>query len=204
MLGDYMETNVELTEHVKKNSNLQHKNYSIFAMFLNQKSAKNAIKLLKSHGYLLRDISLLIPEGLASHDFVYQQDTSIKAGAMIGAFTGFFILGIVGFIIGLKDPMRLGWAAHIFYTMIGMFIGLLFGAASGALVGIGTPKTAAKRYNFYLKEGGIVVRLHLKDEADGQAANVLIEKAGGQDIVVLEESQIRSTIVPEKGNQTFH
>lgn len=199
-----MEANIDLNNRERAMNKVQQKKFSIFAMFLSRKNVRNAIKSLKNHGYLLKDISLLTPEKHANHDFVYQQDTSIKSGALVGAVTGFFILGIIGFIMGLKDPAHLGTASRIIYTVLGMLIGLVFGAASGALVGIGTPKSAAKRYNFYLKEGGIVLMLHLKNEDDGIEANVILEKAGGQDLVVLEESQIWSTIMPENKRLTFH
>lgn len=194
--------NLETYDLLKKKS--IHKDFAIFAMFLNRNSANAAIKSLEDHGFLPEDISLLTPKKKGSHDFVYQQNNNIKMGALIGGITGFLVLGLAGVFIGSSDLFNFGFSSLLSSVIIGAVLGLIAGAAIGALVGIGTPRPVVKRYNFYLKEGGIVVKMHLRNQEDSEEAHFVLEKAGGQDIAILEESQIWSVIIPEKNKLTFH
>lgn len=200
-----MPDNINLENlHLIKKRNI-HNNLAIFAMFMDINSARNAAKLLKKNSFASEDISILTPDKKGRGDFVYHQVTGIKNGVIIGATVGFFILSVVGIFIGSREPQHVGFSALIVDAVIGALIGLLFGAAAGALAGIGVPQPTAKRYKFYLKEGGILVMMHLQSEDDSKEAHSILEKAGGQDISILEESQILSTIMPEEHKSvTFH
>lgn len=192
----------EINSHLKNKSH--HKEIAIFAMFLNRKNVKNAVKSLTEHGFLASDIKVLSPEKNGSRDFVYHLDTNVKTGLLIGAAVGFILLGMVGIIIGANNRIQLGMQSWIMNSTLAALGGLIFGAAAGALVGVGIPKPAAGRYKFYLKEGGLVVMMHLKSEEDKGEAHFILESAGGQDITILEESQIWSAVVPENKKLTFH
>lgn len=199
-----MQKNINLDAYDQLKKKASEKKFAIFSMFLDRNSANAAIKSLKSHGFLQEDISLLTPKKKGGHDFVYHQNNNIKLSAFIGGIAGFLILGLAGVFIGSADLFDLGLSSLLSSVIVGAIVGLIMGAAIGVLVGIGTPKPAAKRYNFYLKEGGIVVKMHLKNEEDSEEAHFVLEKAGGQDITILEESQIWSIIVPERNKFTFH
>lgn len=176
----------------------QTRSESLFAMFVERINAERAIEALKRNDFAQEDIKLLPPLKNGTHDFVYKQRTSVKVGVVVGAISGFFIMGLVGVFLGSSQPEELGMASWIVATVVASLIGLVVGAAMGALVGIGTPRTAGKRYGFYLKEGGIVLRVHVKDEEERQLAARLMEKHKGQDISILQDSEIWSTILPEK------
>lgn len=181
---------------------------STFGMYTNHYDAKRAIARLEKSGFARENISVLAPQAYGGRDFVYQQQTNIKEGALIGAIIGFFVLGFIGFLLGLgaltplETMIEPNLAASIpswaFSAAIGSVIGIIYGAASGALVGIGAPKTAAKRYGFYLKEGAIMLCVDLKNEDQRIRANDILEKTRAQDISDLQESEIWKTIVPEK------
>lgn len=180
-------------------------NLAAFGLYMKKSDVDTAIAQLRKGGFAREDISLLAPERSGSADYVYQQRTNLKEGAIIGAIVGFFFFGFVGLSLGLaeyfnfqKDNAGVGVNSWFVFGLIGALVGLFLGAASGALAGIGSPKRAAKRYGFYLKEGGIVLSVHLKDEAERKWANAILEKTGAEDISDLQESQIWDTIVPEK------
>lgn len=173
------------------------KSYSILALFSNHHKAAKAIKNLKNSGYNVKDIYLLKSKKNGEKDFAYHLGTYLKSGAVIGGIIGFFALGITGFIIGLQDPMMLGASSLFKYTLAGLLMGVVFGTASGALVGIGAPKSTIKRYSFYIKEGGTVLMLHLKNKNESLKSSEILELAGGQDIHLLEESQIWSQLIPD-------
>lgn len=209
------------TEQTKKGSpQPQHKvdakieaqHLATYGMFLDHRSATVAVHALKKNGFSEKDISLIAPQKNGQRDFVYQQRTSIREGSIIGATLGFFILGFVGFLIGLNVVSETqtgfvdsrGFPTWLLTSLIGAAIGIVVGAASGALVGIGTPRSAAKRYGFYLKEGGIMLTVSLHSEADRLRANHILEKTGAQDISILDESNTWSTVVPEKQKLSFN
>lgn len=176
---------------------------SVFAMYVSRSNAESAIESLRKNDFADEDISLLSPNKNGKRDFVYQQNTSIATGMMIGAISGFFLLGLVGLYMGANQPEELGMASWIVSTVLASLIGLLLGAACGALVGIGTPPAAGKRYGFYLSEGGSIVKVRVRNEDDRQLALQLMERTRGQDITVLKDSAVWSTILPEKRRQAF-
>lgn len=182
---------------------LSEKNLSAFGLYTNTRDAQIAIDQFEKNGFESEDISLLAPERSGHHDFVYEQKTSLKDGAVIGAVGGLLFFGFAGFLWGISGrSMVTDDSLPIWFisTSIGCVMGLLFGTAAGALVGIGTPQSVAKRYGFYLKEGGTVLTVHLKNKAERKRANQILQATNAQDISELNESKIWSTIIPEKKN----
>ena len=170
---------------IENQDNMSEKNLAIFGLYTHKKEAEWAISRLEKNGFPREDISMLAPQPSGHRNFVYDQKTCVQEGALIGSVVGFFILGLVGLLWGLRFPMDVKENIVPFWLVsagTGCIMGILFGAAAGALVGIGTPKSAAKRYGFYLKEGGIILSVHLKNETDRQLASQILETTHGQDI----------------------
>lgn len=177
-----------------------------FGLYITRREADWAVRRLEKNGFNREDISILAPQAYGHRNFVYEQRTNIREGALIGALAGFFILGLVGFIWGFGDRRVTENLLPFWFltTGLGCFLGLLFGAASGALAGIGMPKSAAKRYGFYLKEGGIILSVQVRNEKDRARVNQILESTRAQDIAELKESEIWRTIVPEKKKLIFN
>ena len=147
---------------------------------------------------------MLAPDKHGRRDFVYHLERNVLTGVLVGAAVGFILLGLVGVLVGGNERIQLGISSWIFTSGMASLGGLLFGAAAGALVGIGIPKPAVRRYQFYLREGGIVVMMHLRGEADKVEAHSVLESVGGQDIAVLEETHAWSVVLSENEKLTFH
>lgn len=185
----------------------------MFALFLRKSDAYTAIRTLEKNGVTSEDISLLAPQKGGTHDFVYSQTNSLIQGALIGGAMGGILIGLVGLFFGTKGLVTspsidftntvAGIGLYPISAAVTSILGLIFGAASGVLVGIGSPKSAAKRYGFYLKEGGIVLVVHLKNKADRLLISRILEKNRGQDINILEQSKIWNTIIPEKNKLVY-
>ncbi|MGZ3726451.1 MAG: hypothetical protein ACXWQQ_11655 [Pseudobdellovibrio sp.] len=177
----------------------------MFALYLNRRDADMAIKALTRNGYSSEDISLLAPSRGGAHNYVYEQQMHVIQGAVVGAVLGMVLLGFGGFFISQRgifiNTNNFGVPqtdSTMLITITGLFFGFVLGAATGALAGIGIPQTAPKRYGFYLKEGGIVLVVHLRKTMDRLLLNRILEKTQGTDIRVLNEDEIWSTIIPEK------
>jgi hypothetical protein len=178
------------TENQNKISKI---NESAFGLYTNSQEAEKAIEGLEKNGFARDNISRLAPERSGHHNFVYEQETSLKEGALIGAVAGILILGFAGFLwgmsgrAGMTDTMLPFW---LISTSAGILLGLLFGTAAGALIGIGMPQTVAKRYGFYLKEGGTVLTVHLKNKDERKRARQILQTTNAQDISFLKDAKI--------------
>lgn len=113
---------------------------------------------------------------------------------------GFFALGIVGFSMGhiffLQDNTD-AIPAWIWTTLVGFVVGALLGGVGGALVGIGTPPRAAKRYHFYLNEDGLLLGVQVQNQDENKKATEVLEKMGAQDILTMDESKVLKTLDEE-------
>ena len=177
----------------------------MFALYLQKTEAETAARSLEQNGFLPEDISLLAPVKSGGRNFVYNQSYSLIQGAVVGAAIGAITLGFVGLFFGSNGLARTaanfnqyGMQFSPVSAFVSALIGVVLGAAAGVLVGIGSPKSAAKRYGLYIKEGGIDLVVHLKKETDRLIVSRILEKTRGQEINILEESKIWSTIIPEK------
>ena len=181
-----------------------------FALYLEKKEAELAVSALQKNGFAASDISLLAPQRSGSHDFAYQLPSSLLMGAGIGGVVGLLLAGFVGYLFSSREVITAGafdplhGSSPLMTVLVFSLIGLVAGVAFGLLAGIGSPKSAAKRYGFYLKEGGIVLVVHLKNAAEKALVGKILRRTKGQDISVLEESKIWSTIIPEKNRLVFH
>lgn len=187
-------------------------NRAIAGLYLTRKKALKAKESLMQFGFPARDVSVLSPNKTrhGHRDFVYGQRTNIISGAVLGGTIGLFVLGTLAFLASLNNPslivpnpeqtagamnFNVGW---LLTTLIGLFVGLLLGAACGALVGIGTPKSAGKRYGFYLTEGGYVLTVHIDNTEQEKLAMNVLESTGAEDVSILRESEVWETVIPEK------
>lgn len=180
-------------------------NFGVFALYLKRADADKAAGLLEHNGIKQSDISLLAPQRNGPRNFVYDQTNALVQGAVVGAFIGAVIFGLLGLFFGARGLLTTTPGFNAITSTfspvsaaVAATIGLIFGAAAGVLVGIGSPRTAAKRYGFYLMEGGIVLVVHLRKDTDQLLVQRVLENTGGQDIHILDESKIWSTIIPEK------
>lgn len=185
-------------------------NLGMFALYSNREDADNTIAKLELNGIKRSDISLLAPQRSGHHAFIHDQKYSLAKGAAIGALTGAIISGVLGFFFGthghLFTPSGFTSFSPSFTPItiaVAIAIGLIYGAAAGVLVGIGSPKSAAKRYGFYLMEGGIVLVVHIRKDTDQLLLSRILENSRGQDIQILDQSKIWSTIIPEKNRLVY-
>lgn len=162
---------------------LEHQN-ATFAVFRTQDEIKIAVRALKRFGFLPSDLVIWQSRPDAAQDFQQQPMYQIRNGSIIGAIAGAVILG--GMYFMLKSDLV---HQDIWMGLGAILLGGIFGAASGALIGIGTPQSAANRYGIYLNDGGILlsVRSRTPDEVD--KAREVLTATRGQDVHVADEEQ---------------
>ena len=180
--------NAENSEHSK----------AAFGIFRNKGEVRTARLILNSLGFTNSDIAIMYPPHPGAQDFPQRQRNEIKHGAMIGAVIGGVVLFSAAVILSARmsaiDLSTTSTNNPQFYQLIvlglsGLLIGVILGAACGALAGIGIPVRAGLRYGDYVDAGGILMSVHVEDANKAHSAQETLEQAGAQDVNLIEEKQ---------------
>lgn len=172
-------------------------NKVIFGLFDKQIEVESAIDIFKSAGFRPEDISVLVPRIGDPHTLVHERATKAPEGVAVGGSTGLVIGGILGWLgavatIPVFGPLAI--AGPIMSALAGAALGGTVGGLAGALVGMGMPEYEAKRYETFVKEGGILLSVHVDDKKWGAKARRILDSAGAHDVM---ESTEESTVPPK-------
>jgi len=145
-------------------------------MFRDRSSAERAYNSLSSRGYSKEDINLVMSDDTRKKHFGDDSaDTDLGDKALEGAGAGSAIGGTLGAIVGAVAAigtsvavpgLGLIVAGPLAAGLAGAGAGGLTGGLLGALVGSGIPEDRAKEYEHGVKEGGIVMGVHPRNDED--------------------------------------
>lgn len=163
------------------------KNTAVFGIYRDREQTADAVDELIGAGFRNEDISVLLPENEGTKDFAHEKHTKAPEGATTGAGTGAAVGGTLGLLAGIGALAIPGLgpfiaAGPIMGALAGAGTGGVVGGLVGALIGMGIPEYEAKRYEGFVKGGGILLSVHC-DNSDwvGRAKDIL--KATGADDV---------------------
>lgn len=123
--------------------------------------------------------------------------TEIKSkapeGAVVGATTGGVVGGSVGLLAGLGALSIPGLgpfiaAGPLMAALSGSGIGGSLGLLIGALTGYGVPEFEAKKYQAGLKEGNILISVHVDNNEEIKRAEEMMKREGAKEITTASES----------------
>lgn len=165
---------------------------AVFAIYDNKSGLESGVDRLKLNGFRLSDISILMPQESGFQELKHVKGTKAPEGAAAGAGTGAVLGGVLGLLagIGLLAIPGVGpfvGAGPIMAALAGIGVGSAVGVVSGALVGLGIPEYEAKRYEGFVKEGGILMSVHVDDSEWADKAKKLLEATGAKDISMTTE-----------------
>ncbi|MBL7543299.1 MAG: DUF3341 domain-containing protein [Bdellovibrionaceae bacterium] len=167
-------------------------NKAVFAIYESRSELENGVDRLKMNGFRLSDISILLPQESGVQELKHTKSSKAPEGAAAGAGTGAVLGGVLGLLagIGLLAIPGVGpfiGAGPIMAALAGIGVGSAVGVVSGALVGLGIPEYEAKRYEGFVKEGGILVSVHVDDSTWAEKAKNILESTGAKDMAVTSE-----------------
>ncbi|HZS07306.1 MAG TPA: hypothetical protein VFD58_20885 [Blastocatellia bacterium] len=147
--------------------------------FRDRENAERAYQSVTSRGYGGKDVNLLMSDETRNKYFSSgtAKETDLGSKALEGAGTGGAIGGTVGAIVAalaavgtsLAIPgLGIVIAGPIAAALAGAGAGGLTGGIIGALVGAGIPEDRAKLYESDLKNGGIVMGVTPRTDADAE------------------------------------
>lgn len=165
---------------------------AVFAIFQDRYTLERAVDSLKVSGFRHSDISVLMQSESETRDFAHEKHTKAPEGATTGGATGVLAGGALGWLAGAGALAIPGIgpfvaAGPIMAAIAGAGIGGVVGGITGGLVGMGIPEYEAKRFESYVKNGGLLLSVHVDDSEWATKAKDIVEECGAQDISVAAE-----------------
>lgn len=186
------------------------KKTAVFGIYSTRDGVERATDALLKSGFTPNDISVLLPESLATTatgtrdvvatttaDIGTVKSTKAPEGATAGASTGAVVGGTLGLLAGIGALAIPGVgpliaAGPIMAALAGIGVGGVVGGFTGALVGVGIPEYEAKKYEGRLKKGGILFSVHCDTSEQITRAKEIVERTGGEDISTTSEATVRN------------
>lgn len=148
----------------------------VTGLFRDRESAERAYSSLSSRGYGKDDVSLMMSDETRNKHFASgTADTDLGDKALEGAGVGSAIGGTVGAVLAAiaaigtsvaLPGIGLVVAGPLAAALAGAGAGGLTGGLVGALVGSGIPEDRAKEYESGIKQGGMVLGVRPRSDAD--------------------------------------
>jgi fermentation-respiration switch protein FrsA (DUF1100 family) len=160
----------------------------VFGIFQSRANLEKCVEQLKTENFRNEDVSVLMPDKGDTARFAHEKDTKAPEGATIGGGTGALLGGTLGWLVGagviatmpILGPLVA--AGPIVAALAGAGAGAAVGGLAGALVGMGIPEYEAKRYETMVKDGGILLSVHVDDKEWQDKAERILKQCGAQDI----------------------
>lgn len=165
----------------------QNKNMAVLGIYNSRFDVERGVVALKADGFLAEDISVLMTDSAGSQDFAHTKGSKAPEGAATGAGTGAVIGGTLGLLVGIGALAIPGVgpfiaAGPLMAVMAGVGVGGTVGGVTGGLIGLGIPEYEAKRYESFVKEGGILLSVHADTSEEVTEAKKCLESTGAKDI----------------------
>ncbi|MEX0773634.1 MAG: hypothetical protein WD038_10730 [Balneolales bacterium] len=164
-----------------------------------EEQAADIIDKLKSEKFSKDDVSVLYSDTSGSRSFAHEKHTKAPEGMATGASSGGVLGAAIGWLAGvgaLATPVLgpLIAAGPIMALLSGAGIGAAIGGVTGVLVGLGIPEYEAKRYEGKLKEGNILISVHVKNTDQRKKVEEIYQEFGAKDIAATGEWSMSSEI----------
>jgi hypothetical protein len=150
---------------------------------------------LNAAGFPTSDISVLFPDKRGPKSFAHEQNTKAPEGTAAGVSAGGLIGGTLGLLAGIGALAIPGLgpfiaAGPIMGALSGAAAGAAVGGVAGALVGMGIPEYEAKVYEGRLREGNILLAVHVETSAQQARALSVFKSAGVLDATSQSEAGV--------------
>jgi len=157
--------------------------------------AEHILGELERAGFATSDISALFPDNAGSHAFAHEHNTKAPEGAVAGVSAGGAIGGALGLLAGMGALAVPGLglfiaAGPLLATLSGAAAGAAVGGIAGALIGMGIPEIEAKQYEGKLKQGNILLSVHVEDAEQRNHARQIFERNAAENISTASEKPL--------------
>ena len=166
----------------------------VTAVFRDRLNAERAFDMLHSRGYTDAEINVLMSDKTRSTYYAGKQqagkitagthaEEGMGIGGAIGTAVGATLAAVVAIGSNLVLPgLGLVVAGPIAGALMGAGAGAVTGGLIGALVGWGIPEDNAKAYEAALRDGGVVLGVHPRNDDEASKIRQQFTNLGGEDI----------------------
>lgn len=175
---------------------------AVLGLVSTRAQAEAVVDRLMQSGFSSNDISALFPDKAGTRDFAHEQHTKAPEGAVAGAGAGGALGGTLGLLVGIGALAIPGLgpfiaAGPILAALSGAAAGATLGGVTGALIGLGIPEIEAKQYEGKIRDGNILLSVHVEDSKERARAKEILEQSGASGVVTAGEES-----VPSQPNRT--
>lgn len=173
-------------------------NKAVIGLVSSVTQAEKILGDLEQAGFSRNDISVLFADKSGTRDFAHEKNTKAPEGAVTGASAGGAIGGALGLLAGIGALAIPGLgpfiaAGPIMAALSGAAAGAAVGGVTGALIGLGIPEIEAKVYEGKLRQGNILLSVHVDDSAERKRAKEILAKNGAHDVATAGEKGVPSS-----------
>lgn len=173
---------------------MSNKKKAVLGIYKSRYSTDLAVAELKADGFSTTDISILMPDVEGSQSIGLTKTSKASEGTATGAGTGAAIGGALGLLVGIGALAIPGVgpfiaAGPIMAVMAGVGVGGAVGGVTGGLIGLGIPEFEAKRYDSFVRNGGILLSVHCDTSEEIAKAKICLERTGANDVTATSESR---------------
>ncbi len=160
----------------------------VFGIFESRAALESCVTSLQSSGFRAEDVSVLMPSKGDTATFAHEKGTKAPEGAAIGGGAGAVLGGTLGWLVGAGAVVALPAlgpfvaAGPIMAALAGIGVGGAVGGLAGGLAGMGIPEYEAKRYEKFVKDGGLLLSVHVDNSEWSEKAIEILEDCGAKDI----------------------
>lgn len=161
--------------------------HSVYGIFYDHHALDRTLNILKSKNFRNSDISILMHKKYETEKHPYHEFSKAPEGATAGAATGALAGGILGWLVGAGALVIPGLgpfiaAGPIMAAIAGAGLVGTVGGVAGGLIGLGIPEHEAHKFAGYVKEGGILISIHVDDDVWESSAKKILEENGATNI----------------------
>ncbi len=172
----------------------QTENLAAFGMYSKKKDLDRALVQLDHGGFSKEDTTIITPDSTQAERIFDEKSENLKFDAMIGFSTGFIFFSLIGLALGLMESNntqldQTGLKSWILLSGLGAVVGLVFGIVSGINKEKRNLTTKNSVYLSDPRSRKIVLSVHLRDEAERDWANAILEESGAKIISQLNQSK---------------
>lgn len=191
-----------------KSGRIQKRKNSVFGIFSDQSAMERAIDVLRAHHFRNSDISVLVPSVKnTKKNLAFKRHSKAPEGISTGVITGVSIGAIFGWLLGagvllIPGLNPIAEAGAVMGAIAGAGVGGTLGAIVGGLIGLGIPEYEAQRFEGYIKDGGMLLTVHVDDGKWEKRAKRILDDNGATNIATTFEKKLKTPT--RKINRDFY
>ena len=171
----------------------------VYAIAKSDEQAVRIANRLKTSGFTASDISILAPDRTGVRELGHENSTKAPEGATAGAGTGALLGGALGWLAGIGALAIPGVgpliaAGPILAALSGAALGGTVGGLTGALIGMGIPEYEAQQYEARLRQGNILMSVHVDDTEEASCVRQVMQDEHAEDISTGSEASVPTRV----------